>query len=194
MTSDPKSPPFLPQVRMLHEEDRTDQIYARAIELAYGPSRRAKNVERVLNVLYWGAITAAFAWVMSMVIDREPPVRQLTREIVNPGKQVRPGERLLIQGSRVRARQCELTRRWWIIDGMGRRLDFEPERFDAYGEVGSETEIIGPFVPLDAMPGRGRILGVLAYDCNPLQRALGWSIVVMLPALEFEILPRERAP
>ncbi len=129
-----------------------------------------------------------------MVIDREPPVRQLSREIVNPGKQVRPGERLLIQGSRVRARHCELTRRWWIIDGLGRRLDFGPERFDTYGEVGSETEIIGPFVPLDAMHGRGRILGELAYDCNPLQRALGWSIVVMLPALEFDILRRGGAP
>ncbi len=61
MTSDLESPPFLPQVRMLHDQDRTDQIYARAIELAYGPSRRANNVERVPNVLYWGAIFAAFA-------------------------------------------------------------------------------------------------------------------------------------
>ncbi|GJD88154.1 hypothetical protein BHAOGJBA_1667 [Methylobacterium hispanicum] len=168
-------------------------LYARALALSHAP-RQTPLYERLLNWVYWGMILAALIWVASMVLDREPPVRQISREIVNPDKQVRPGERLLIQGSRVRVRQCELTRRWWIIDGMGRRLDFEPERFDAYGEVGSETEIIGPFVPLDAMPGRGRILGVLAYDCNPLQRALGWSIVVMLPALEFEILPRERAP
>ena len=37
-------------------------------------------------------------------------------------------------------------------------------------------------------------MGVVAYDCNPLQRALGWSIVSMLAPLEFEILPRAATP
>ncbi|GJE41931.1 hypothetical protein [Methylobacterium soli] len=170
--------------------DRTDEIYARAIELAYGPSRRQANVQRVLNVIYYGAILIALAWIFSMVLDRTVPVRQILREVVNPNRQVHVGERILIHGIRQRDRQCELTRRWWMIDGGGRRLDYEAERFDAYGEMGREEETIGPFIPLDAMPGRGRLYGVLAYDCNPLQRALGWSIVSVLPALEFEILPR----
>lgn len=172
------------------EIEASSLMFARAIELAHGPSRRRPMPERVLNYLYWAVMLAGMAWLFSMAVDREPPVRQTSREVANPGRQVRAGERLLIKGTRVRVRQCELTRRWWIIDGGGRRMDFEPERFDAYGEIGSETEIIGPFIPLDAMPGRGRIHGVLAYDCNILQRALGWSIVVMLPPMDFEILPR----
>lgn len=45
----PKSEP--PQVVMMPEVDRTDEIYARAIELAYGPSRRQARVQLVLNVL-----------------------------------------------------------------------------------------------------------------------------------------------
>ncbi len=168
-------------------------LYARALALSHAP-RQTPLYERLLNYLYWAVILAAMTWVASMVIDREPPVRVISREIVNPGRQVRIGERLLIKSARERTRQCELTRRWWLVDGAGRRLDYEPERFDAYGPLGREDEIIGPSIPLDATPGRGRLLGAVAYDCNPLQRALGWSIVVMLPALEFEILPRERAP
>ncbi|GBU19366.1 MULTISPECIES: hypothetical protein [Methylobacterium] len=172
------------------EIEASSLMFARAIELAHGPSRRKPMSERVASVLYWSLMLLGFAWIFSMAVDREPPVRQISREVVNPNGQVRVGERLLVKGNRVRTRQCELTRRWWIIDGAGRRLDFEPERFDAYGEVGNETEITGPFIPLDAMPGRGRLNGVLAYDCNPLQRALGWSIVVMLPPLNFEIVAR----
>lgn len=174
------------------ELDATDRIYAKAIELGFGPSRRPPLGERVLSWVYWLFILAAIGWVFSMAIDRDVPVRQIGREVVNPGKQVQAGQRLLIKGTRVRARQCELTRRWWIIDGAGRRMDYEPERFDAYGEIGHEEEIFGPYIPLDASPGRGRLMGVLAYDCNPLQRALGWSIVVVLPPLEFEILPRAK--
>ncbi|MCJ2079844.1 hypothetical protein [Methylobacterium sp. J-090] len=43
---------------------------------------------------------------------------------------------------------------------------------------------------LDAMPAKGILRSVVAYDCNPLQRALGWSIISMLQPLEFEILPK----
>jgi len=76
------------------------------------------------------------------------------------------------------------------VDGAGRRLDYEAEHFDAYGDLGREEETIGPVIPVDAMPGKGVLRGVIAYDCNPLQRALGWSIISMLPPLEFEILPK----
>ena len=182
------------QVTMLPEVDRTDEIYARAIELAYGPSRRQARVQVVLNVLYYGMLLFVIGWFLSMAIDREPPVRQVSREVVNPDKQVRVGERLLIHGVRERARSCEITRRWWLVDGGNRRTDYEAERFDAYGPLGREEEVIGPFIPLDAMPGRGRLLGVVAYDCNLLQRALGWSITTILAPLEFEILPRTVVP
>ena len=185
-----EKPPFLPQVKMLHDADRTDEIYARGVEVALAIARRRGRVQTVLNGIYYTALMLTLGWIFSMVIDREPPVRQLLREVANPGRQVAAGERLLIHTVRIRDRSCEITRRWWIVDGAGRRLDFEPERFDAYGPIGREEETIGPAIPLDAMPGRGRLLGVIAYDCNPLQRALGWSIIAMLPPLDFEILPR----
>lgn len=173
------------------DELETDSLmFAKAIELAYGPSRRPSYPERLLSYAYWAAVLCGLGWLFSMAIEREPPVKQTQREVINENRQVMVGQRLLIKGTHVRSKQCELTRRWWIIDGGGRRLDFEPQHFDAYGEVGTEDEITGPHIPLDAMPGRGRLYGVLAYDCNPLQRALGWSIVVMLPPVEFEILPR----
>lgn len=66
----------------------------------------------------------------------------------------------------------------------------EAGRFDAYGDLGREEETIGPVIPLDARPGKGTLRGVVACDCNPLQRAMGWSIISMLPPLEFEILPK----
>ncbi|GJD30061.1 hypothetical protein PMNALOAF_1304 [Methylobacterium adhaesivum] len=77
-----------------------------------------------------------------------------------------------------------------VVVGAGRRLDYEPEHFDAYGDLGREEETIGPVIPIDAMPGKGVLRGVIAYDCNPLQRALGWSIISVLQPLEFEILPK----
>jgi hypothetical protein len=168
-------------------------LYARALSLSHGPRKTPMHMH-VANLLYWGMIAVAFGWVFSMTIDREIPVRQISREIVSPNRQVHVGERLLIHGVRERKRSCEIARRWWIVDGAGRRIDFETERFDAYGPLGREEEVVGPYIPLDAVPGRGRLQGVIAYDCNPLQRALGWSIVAILPSLEFEIVPRSSAP
>ncbi|GJE77303.1 hypothetical protein [Methylorubrum suomiense] len=170
--------------------DINDKIYAQAIQLAYGPSRRRSVGDRFANLLYWAALLGIGGWFFAMAIDRTPPVKQIVREVVNEGGRVRIGERLLIHGIRVRERQCELVRRWWLVDGAGRRIDYQPEPFDAYGPVGREEETFGPYIPLDAMPGRGRLYGSLSYDCNVLQRALGWSIVTVLPPLEFEILPR----
>jgi hypothetical protein len=58
----------------------------------------------------------------------------------------------------VRLRQCKLVKRQSLIDGSGRRTDFEAERFDAYGPVTKtgepEIDITGPIIPLDAVPGR----------------------------------------
>ena len=164
-------------------------LYAQALALSTAP-RRTPIHQQILNVMYWCGLLAVFGWFAAMTFDRDPPVRQILREIVNPERKVRIGERLLIHGIRERRRQCEITRRWWLVDGAGRRLDYEPERFDAYGDLGREEETIGPTIPLDAMTGKGTLRGVVAYDCNPLQRALGWSIISMLPPLEFEILPK----
>ena len=177
---------------MLHNpmspELPTEQTHrsVRALERA----SRSANLMRAMNLLYWIAILSTLGYVFSLAIDRAPPIVDAHREIVNPGQQVRQGERLLIKGRRTRVRECEVTRRWSIIDGIGRRHNFEPEHFDAYDRLGLNEDIDGPVIPLDAAPGRGRFLSVNAYDCNPLQRATGWSIVVVPPALEFEILPR----
>ena len=53
-----------------------------------------------------------------------------------------------------------------------------------------ETCITGPTVPLDAVSGRGRLVTSFAWDCNVLQRALGWSITEVQGPLEFEIVAR----
>ena len=177
----------------LPEVDRTDVIYARAFELAHGASsRRPDRGQLILNALYYVLLLAALGWVFAMSIDRDEAVHQISREVANPNRQVRVGERLLVRSTRDRIRSCELSRRWWLIDGSGRRLDFETEHFDLYGALGRSTETVGPIVPLDAAPGRGRFFTVLSWDCNPLQRALGWSINSALPPLDFEILPRGR--
>ena len=62
----PKTEP--PQVVMLPEVDRTDEIYARAIELAYGPSRRQARLQLVLNALYYTSLVALVGWIFSMAI------------------------------------------------------------------------------------------------------------------------------
>lgn len=153
----------------------------------------------MLNVLYYSMLALLIDWIFSMVGDREIPVQTSAREIINPDKQVRQGARLLVRSSRRRLRSCELTRRWTIIDGDDRRYDFEQDRFDAYGPVTGivgqpDVETTEPVVPLDAMPGRGCWISVLAWDCNMLQRAIGWSNVQVIPPLDFEILPRAPEP
>lgn len=146
------------------------------------------NLMRALNAAYWLAILLTLGWFASMVIDRASPVRPISRELVHA--RVRPGEHVLIHGVRERLRQCEVTRRFVVVDGIGRRHNFEPEVFKALGPLGINDDAEGPVVPFDAAPGRGRVFGIYGYDCNLLQRALGWSIVVVSPPLEFEILPR----
>lgn len=169
-------------------------LYARALALSVAP-RRTPIHERVLNVIYWGGILFLLAWFAAMAADRATPLRWVSREIANPGLKVAQGERVMVRSTRARVRVCELVKRSSLIDGSGRRTDFEPERFDAYGPVTPpgqpETDITGPIVPLDAVPGRGRLVTTFAWDCNVLQRALGWSITEIQGPLEFEIVPRK---
>lgn len=151
---------------------------------------RTARLTRALNVLYWTAILAVLAIAAALVFDRDDPVRDRRYEVANPGRQVRQGEQLLVRATRTRVRQCEVTRRWSVIDGSGRRANYEPEPFDAYGPLWRDVSTEGPVIPLDATPGRGRFVSVLAFDCNPLQRATGWSITLISPIVEFEIVPR----
>lgn len=176
--------------------DKTDEIFANAITLAFGQSRRPPVSERVANGVFWLCVLAVMGWLFAMSIDREVPVSFSVREVVNPDRQVAQGAQLQVRSTRRRTRQCELVRRWYVIDGGGRRHDYEAQRFDAYGPLtppGQEgdTEINGPVIPLDAMPGHGRWVSTLAWDCNILQRALGWSITVVQAPIDFEIVLRQ---
>ena len=100
----------------------------------------------------------------------------------------------MLKATRTRRRMCELVKRQSLIDGSGRRTDYEPERFDTYGAVTppdkSETDITGPVIPLDAVTGRGQLVTSFAWECNVLQRALGWSITEVQGPVEFEIVAR----
>lgn len=166
-----------------------DLLYARAMQIAVAPARRTALAMRLLNLVYVVSMMTGAGWLFAMAIDRSPPIELGERLVITP--RVRPGEQLLVRVTRTRLRQCEFTRTWSIVDGSGRRTDFE-RRFEAYGELHvPDTDSQGPIVPRDAIPGRGRFVSVLSWDCNPLQRALGWSIVLVLPPLEFEIAPRD---
>lgn len=157
------------------------------------PRRRLDKLWRALSALYWLAVIAAVSWILAMAFDRDIPIKDIQRDIVNPGHRVARGDRLLVRATRTRTRQCEFVRRWSVVDGAGRRIDFEPDVWDAYGQVGEpDTDAQGPIIPLDASPGRARFLSVIAWDCNPLQRALGWSIVLLQEPLDFEILASSR--
>ncbi|MBX9933250.1 MAG: hypothetical protein K2Y56_17235 [Methylobacterium sp.] len=184
-----RNPSVPPQLVPLDDVD----LYARALALSAGP-KKAPVHERVLNVIYWGGVLILVAWFLAMASDRSPPIRWVSREIVNPDGKVRQGERVQVKAVRVRTRICELVKRQSLIDGSGRRTDYEAERFDAYGAItgptSPETDITGPTVPLDAVPGRGRLVTAFAWDCNVLQRALGWSITEVQGPLEFEIVAR----
>lgn len=185
--------PVPPQIE--HVPDNLD-LYADALRITLQQPRRPPISQMLANALYWLTLGGIMLWVFVMAIDREPPVVFVKREVVNEGKQVAQGEQIRVQSTRVRRRQCELTRRWAVIDGVGRRIDYEPEHFDAYGEIGDEpdTDITGPVVTLDAAPGRGRLITSFGWDCNILQRALNWSIDAVPKAVEFEILPRKVQP
>ena len=172
-------------------------LYARALALSVAP-RKTPIHQRILNGIYWGAILVLIGWFLAMAADRKPPIEWVSRIIVNPGGRVAQGERIQLRATRYRTRLCELVKRKSLIDGSGRRTDFEPERFGAYGPLTSpgqpETDITGPTIPLDAVPGQGRLVTAFAWDCNVLQRALGWSITEVTAPLEFEIVPRASKP
>lgn len=184
-----RNPAVPPQLVPVDDVD----LYARALALSAAP-RKTPVHERLLNTLYWLAILLLVAWFMAMASDRKAPIEWLSRAIVNPGGKVAQGERIQLKATRMRTRQCELVKRQSLIDGSGRRTDYEAERFDAYGPITPagqpETDITGPTVPLDAIPGRGRLVTSFAWDCNVLQRALGWSITEVQGPIEFEIVPR----
>jgi hypothetical protein len=186
----PHRNPAVPQ--QLVPVDDVD-LYARALALAAAPRKTPMHLQ-VFNILYWVGMTTLVGYFFVMAADRAPPLRWLSREIVNPGGKVAQGEKIQLRATRVRLRQCELVKRQSLIDGSGRRTDYEAERFDAYGPITEpgkpETDITGPSVPLDAVPGRGRMVTTFAWDCNVLQRALGWSITEVQGPLEFEIVPR----
>lgn len=170
-------------------------LYAKALELSQlVDARKAPIHERVLNLVYWIAMLAVLGWLAALAFDRDPPVRWVKREIINPDGRIAQGETIQLRATRTRHRLCELTKRQTLIDGAGRRFDYEPEHFDAYGPITTapETDITGPAIPLDAAPGRGRLMTTFAWDCNVLQRALGWSIVSVVGPVEFEIVPRGR--
>lgn len=185
--------PVPPQISRVPEDL---DLYADALRITLGQPRRVPIGGQVANALYWFVLGAIALWMVSMAIDREPPVTFVNREIINAEKKVVQGQQIQVRSTRVRKRQCELVRRWSVIDGVGRRIDYEPEHFDAYGEIGDEPDmdVTGPVVTLDAAPGRGRLITAFAWDCNILQRALNWSIDVVPKALEFEILPRKAQP
>lgn len=185
----PHSNPGVPQ--QLVPTDDVD-LYARALALSAGP-RKTPVHQQVGNALYWACILTIIGWLGWMAADRDPPLEWISRTIINPDKKVAQGEKIQVRAVRTRWRQCELVKRQSLIDGSGRRTDYEPERFDAYGAVTSkdvpDVDVTGPFIPLDAVPGRGRLVTSFAWDCNILQRALGWSITQVM-VLEFEIVPR----
>ena len=168
-------------------------LYARALALSAAP-RKTPIHERVLNSIYWGGILLLVSWFFAMATDRSPPIQWISRDIVNHERKVAKGERIMLKATRTRSRMCELVKRQSLIDGSGRRTDYEAERFDAYGAVTPldkpETDITGPIIPLDAVPGRGRLVTSFAWDCNVLQRALGWSITEVQGPVEFEIVAR----
>lgn len=122
MSENPSPKPgFLPQDRMLHETDRTDEVYSHAFAAAPSPTRRQARVQHALNIVYYGIIGIAIAWIFSLAIDRAPPVKTGQRKVMNPEKKVVQGTRLLVRSSRNRLQSCELTRRWAVIGGGGRR-------------------------------------------------------------------------
>lgn len=185
--------PVPPQISEL---PGNEDLFADALRITLHQPRKTPIQSQLANAIYWAVLGGIGLWVFSMAIDREVPITFVRREIINPEKQVEQGQQILVKSSRVRRRQCELTRRWAVIDGVGRRIDYEPEHFDAYGEVADEpdVDITGPVVTLDAAPGRGRLITSFGWDCNILQRALNWSVDVVPKALEFEILPRKPKP
>ena len=169
-------------------------LYAGGLDLTL--SQVAGQAALAVDDTFAVAVIPVAVDIFAMAIDREIPVQTGPREIMNLGGKVRQGERLLVRSARRRLRSCELTRRWSIIDGDGRRYDYEPERFEAYGPVTpegaqAEPEITGPMVPLNAVPGRGRWVIALAWECNMLQHAIVWPITQVLSPVEFEIVPRE---
>lgn len=167
-------------------------FYARALATVNKPVGWTAAAMRVLNAVYYLAMLVALGWLASMAMDRTPPVRVVSREVVSPV--VRPGGELLVRTKRIRDRQCELVRRYVVYDATGKRHEYWPEPADAFGHLGPDDDVTAIPVPFDAAPGRARSVAIFAWDCNPLQRALGWSITWVAPTLEFEIARRHGEP
>lgn len=116
------------------EIDADAEFVAKAVSILSGPHRPTTIIMRAANPVYYGLVLALLGWIVAMALDTQPPVKVLYRTILTP--EVRAGDKLQVRTRRIRQRQCELSRRFVIVDGIGRRFDFEPEKFDAYGPIG----------------------------------------------------------
>ena len=149
---------------------RDEQFYARALAILVGPSRRMAWLLRLCNLVYWAAVIAALAWLLSQALDREPPVLIRSATLLSPS--VAAGEPVRVAYDLARRRTCETDVSWSVYDGAGR---------DPSVRTGACCGAL-------ACPGRGSLRPCLAHaqqrcpGSRPPARRAGLLVPGQLPA------------
>ena len=119
--------------------------------------------------------------------DRRDPIAFVTVPHVASGS-FHPGGEVIVESLVVRKRSCYAKVERAFEDASGTRYVFPDYDMEAVGELSPPPRILRVPVtlPANAASGVGTYRVVVAYGCNPIQRAL-WPIVVVSPVVPITV-------
>lgn len=129
--------------------------------------------------------------IMSMALDREPPIEYEGAAALAPA--VPQGGSIEVEFSVFRKRICPIATRRWLTDAGGVRHNIAQFTTGPRLLAGRETYRRTITVPPAAALGPARYQVTLDYTCNPLQKLIG-PIKVASPPVRFEIVPGPEGP
>lgn len=147
-------------------------------------------------LLYWRWIPRTIliclsAWVLLMVLDREPPFKVLSSWTSQP----KPGGVLVVRAKvhRQLDRECSVTFSRYLFDRFGNRHESTgPQLMSPKGLREMDAEAPGELnlqvhIPLNFPVGAGKLTTILEYRCNALQdliRPIGLEMNIPFEVIE----------
>lgn len=125
-------------------------------------------------------------WLVSMGLDREPPIAYEGARAVT--SDVQRGASIDVEFRVFRKRICDQTVRRYLTDSQGIRHAIPSYTVGIQMLAGRETYQRSITIPTAASVGPASYEVVIDYQCNLLQAILG-SIRVTSPPIAFNILP-----
>ena len=148
---------------------------------------RAATTAVVVGCIF---VLLAIGQIIAWSVDRRIPFRMISY-VANP---TLPGDTLIVRANVQRdlQRRCSVTYSRMFHDASGARFDITPgvqmmtaDALDDLNRRTPDTLILSVTVPPKAAPGKGALISVLDYVCNPTHQLYPVS---MLMTIDVEVL------